>query len=93
MFLGPQGRNSDPSWIAFFRWRAAACTQGATALSTTDVSSKTADAWLSDLHSVDGLAAALTSGETFATTRGPFAPLATFFVSDELPSGACPLAP
>jgi hypothetical protein len=61
-------------------------------LSTTDASSTTARAWLSDLHSVDGMSA-LTSGETFGTTRDPLVPLVTFVMPDELASGVCPLAP
>jgi hypothetical protein len=62
-------------------------------LSTTDVSSTTtAPVSLSDLRSVDGLSA-LTSGDTFTTTRDASAPLVRFVRLDELPSGVSPLAP
>jgi hypothetical protein len=61
-------------------------------LSTTDASSTTAHAWLSDLHSVDGLAA-LTSGETLAISRAVSALPARFVRLDEFPSGVSRLAP
>jgi hypothetical protein len=61
-------------------------------LSTTDASSTTAHAWLSDLHSVDGLAP-LTSGGPLAMARDVEAPPATFVRLDEFPSGVSRLAP
>jgi hypothetical protein len=60
-------------------------------LPTTDASSTTARAWLSDLHSVDGLSA--------LPSRGPLAvaqdeaPPARFLRLDEFPSGVSRLAP
>jgi hypothetical protein len=93
IFRSSQGRNVAISWIAFSRWGRGTCTQGITALSTTDVSSTTARAWLSDLHSVDGLAAALPSGGPLAIAQDVAAPPARFVRLDELPFRVSRLAP
>jgi hypothetical protein len=92
IFRLPQGRNVAISWIAFSRWGRGTCTQGITALSTTDASSTTARAWLSDLHSVDGLSA-LSSGGPLAIAQDVEAPPARFVRLDELPFRVSRLAP
>jgi hypothetical protein len=94
IFRLPQGRNVAISWIALSRsrWGRGTSTQGITALPTTDASNTTARAWLSDLHSEDGLSA-LSSGRPLAIAQDVEAPPARFLRLDEFPSGVSRLAP